>query len=415
MTEPRCQRLALTWLVLSLLLARGSAALGQGAGEPAAAQLAERTAAWMEAYAALPADDRVAGLRTFTPGYFERVELRTETDEFDVARQRYALRVTPLLPHVRRAERALQEALRAELATLDAESRADAFGDALQLLFELATDARELALLDTLRAVQTQLVDVARRRLAEPGYDVENALDAEVDLADLELRQGELRALAADVEAPVPLERIVDFAQVRERLERLAAGGPEPDPGDDPRAELAVIEAEAALERAENNRWLDFLQLEYIDGRGDRVDGPLFNQRARIGGGIQFPRRARNVRDLHELEIERLEVQREADLDARERRRAFDDDVAELRRAIAQHEALRSRLAERAATRERLLAAYLRSTQTRPEAILRLRRRGLRDRLELLQIEEDIREGYAELVADYTTLDAAGIARWVLR
>lgn len=368
----------------------------------------------MDAYAALPANERAAALEPFSPGYLERFELRTETDEFDVGRQRYALRLTPMLPHVRRAERTLQEAQRAALAGLDAEARADAYADALRLLFELATDARELALLDTLHAIQRQLVQVARRRLAEPGYDVENALDAEVDLADLELRQAELRALAADVPPPVPLGRVIGFASVRGRLEVLAGRGPEADPGDDLAAELAVIEAEAALERAENNRWLDFLQLEYIDGRGDEVDGPLFNQRARIGGGIQLPRRRRNIRDLDELELERLEAEREAELDARERRREFEDAVAEIRREIAQHDALRSRLVDRAETRERLLAAYLRSAETRPEAILRLRRRGLRDRLQLLEIEEDIREAYAELVARYTTLDAAGVARWVL-
>ena len=383
---------------------------------PELRELAARTVTWMEEYAALPADTLGAALAPFAPGYFERVELRTETDEFDIARQRYALRVTPMLPHVRRAERALQAARRGELAALDAEARAEARAEALGLLFELATDARELTLLDTLRAVQVQLVDVARRRLAEPGYDVEEALDAEVALADLELRQADLRALAADVAPPVPLTRVVGFAEVREHLGRLAALGPDPDADAGERAaELAVIDAEAALERAENQRWLDFLQLEYIDGRGDELDGPLFDQRARLGGGIQLPRRARHVRDLDELAVERLEARRAADLDARERRRAFDADVAEVRRGIARHEALRSRLAERAATRERLLAAYLNSALTRPEAVLRLRRRGLRDRLDLLRLEEDVREDYADLVGRYTALDAAGVARWVLR
>lgn len=398
-------------------LAVGSAATApaQGVDSADVLLLAHQTATWMEGYAALPPALGPGAVGTYRPGYFERVELRTETDEFDFERQRYALRLTPLLPHVRRAERDLQEAQRAQLNALGGEARADAYADALSLLFELATDAREASLLDTLRSVQVQLVAVARRRLAEPGYDVENALDAEVDLADLELRLGELRSLALDVTPPIPLARVVDFAQVRERLLQLAARGPGADPGDDLAAELAVLDAEAALERAENRRWFDFLQFEYIDGRGDPLDGNVFTERARVGGGIQLPRRSRHIRDLDELTLERLEAQREAALDARERRREFDDAVGELQRAIAQHDALASRLAERARQRERLLDAYLKSTQTRPETVLRLRRRGLRDRLDLLQIEEDIREGYAELLGRYTVLDAAGVARWVLK
>lgn len=395
-------------LLLAALCGAASPVLAQASPDDEARAIAEAIVAYLDDYADLPDGDALDELPPFTAGRIDRVELRTETDEFDFALQRYALRAQPKMPHVRRAEERLQRTQRAGLATLDGEARADAYAAGLLVLFEVATRRRELLLLDTLATLRRQLVATARARLAEPGYDVERALDAEDALADVELRR---RLLVSGVDqtaaGALPTERLVGVAEIGRRLGDLATAGPDaPVRGD---GELALLEAEMALERAENLQIVDFLQVEY---RGQQE---FLREGVSVTASVRLPRRARNIRDLDELEIERLEQRRELELEARERRREFDRDVAELRRLLDHHAATAEEHVTRAERRERLAAAYARNAATRPDQLLALQRRGLRERLRLLELEEEIREDWAALLGEYLRLDAERVAAYVLR
>jgi len=105
----------------------------------------------------------------------------------------------------------------------------------------------------------------------------------------------------------------------------------------------------------------------------------------------------------------------ELELKKSEREREFKDAVLNLRLIFESYDELKAQLVVRRARRDRLGQTYLQSSIARPEALLRLSRRNLNDRLDLLQLEEDIREGYAALLGDFKTLDAQDIQRWVLR
>ena len=374
------------------------------AQSPTREQLAEQVVNWLASTAAVPQSD-VGTLEPFSPGWLEEFEIRTETDRFDFDRQRYALRGEPKLPHVRRAEKRLQQVQRESLASLTEEAQRDADGSLLELLFGLATDVRERQLVDSLIAVQRRLVAATRSRLAEPDYDIEKVLDAEEGLDDLLLRAEELDNRARRVLAPIPVARIVGLQDIRARLERLAAAGPSPLATD---PDLALIDAELGLERAENLEFIQFFQVEY---RGAR---DLINEQVSVGTSIALPRRQDNIRDIDELKIERLEAEYEAEIDAREVRRDFDADLLELRLLFDKYDALAASFERRADKRERLGRVYLANAMTRPEALLRLERRNLRDRLDLLNLEEDIREAWAELIGDYVVLDAQAIAAWVV-
>lgn len=365
---------------------------------------------WMDAYANLPEGPSNEQLPRYVPGWFEEIEVRTETDEFSFRRQRYTLRGEPKLPSVRRAEQRVQNAQRDQLSNLGADELADSRADALTQLFEIATDLREAALVDTLIQVQGRLVDLTRLRVVEPGYDIENVLDAEDDLADLKLRLKELKSLNDDVKTPISPNQLVELEDIRLHLLAIAEQGPAKALGQE--QSLEQIDAEIALERAENLSFLKFVQVQYRDSP-DPND--LTREQLSVGGSISFPRRERHIRQLDELKVKRLEERYDFDLKARERERKFSDDIANLQRLVERYEDLKANIQARRLRRDRLSQTYLQSSQTRPESLLRLSRRNLSDRLNLLQMEEDVRESYAVLLGDFITLDAAGIQRWVLK
>ena len=402
---------------------------------PSRAELAQALAAWLavapapsparvesnDPAAARPTDTLAAPRHTtpanpggviaepFRPSYFDQLQLRTETDRLDANRQRYSLRVEPKLPHLRAAERALQASQRATLETRPAEARHKSAAEALERLFEQASLARELALLDSLLELQARLVRVSRERLAEPAFDVERLLDAEDERADLHTRRGLIVArLAAGPLPPLPLGRLVGPTEVLARAARLAARAPYVQ--DDARvaAELAVIDAELRLERAENLKVIDFVQADY---RSDLEPG---RQRYSIGGGVRLPQSTRRNRDIDELRVERAaELQRVA-LAREAGDRAHAEAYASLLRAADELGAVRATTRERIARRAQLRDVLTTATSTRPDALLRIERRDLLDRREVLERELELVERYAEWVAESVVLDPEALAAWVL-
>lgn len=370
------------------------------------ADLSMRLLSWMDEYASIPFPTGLDSLEDFKPGWVDEIELRSETDRFELPRQRYLMRFRPKMPVVRLAERDLQRVQREQVLMLGDEARAKAHANALSLLFELAIDQREHILLDTLNQVQLQLVEATRARLSEPNYDIERVLEAEDDLVSITLRQQNLQLSGQGTPPPIPLNQLVELVDIRNNLLVLAANSGLVARG---KSDLVVLEAKLALKRAENLVFLDFLQVEY----NDREITP--REQFNVGAGITLPRPTQNIRAIDELKVEQLEERYKAQLEHAVRKREFLEKIDQLQNDLIRWTSFRDVLAEREARRERLIEVYLSSALSRPEAILQLRRRSIRDSISLLMIEEEIRKGYASLIGRYLSLNEATIQAWILK
>ena len=371
--------------------------LAQAPSTPAA-----ELAAWIDAYAALPALDREALGAPYRASVFAQVQLRTESDRLNPERQRYALRAEPRLPYLRRAERDLQAAQREALLAADAPARREAAAEALALVFDAAAARERLRRLDAAVALHDTLAELLRQRLAEPGFDVERVLDVEDDRA--ELLAARATAAAALGRGAVPPVALLSADEALARAPDLLALGPRPDERLD--AELALLDAAIALERADNWKVIDFLQLDY---RSDLDREERFS----LGAGLSLPRA--RVRKLDELRLDRIEEVYDAQLETRETARALASDYEELLRAGDDLAALRIAVAERRDRRRRLADALRTSALTRPDDLLRIRRRDLRDERDLSRAEAEVLEAYAELVGRSGYTEEEGLGRWVLR
>jgi len=364
---------------------------------------------WMNNYASIPAAIGQDELPKFVPGWFDEVEIRSETDEFMLDRQRYVLRGEPKLPHVRNAERRLQNAKRSGLGDLSYDALAESRADALELLFEKHIWLQEAELIDTLYNLQARLVDVTRLRVIEPDYDIEKVLDAEDELANIGLQKKRLEKLKMISTPQIDAEALVKVEDIR--LHLLDLKEIEPAVATEQASTLEKLDAEMALERAENLSFLKFLQVEY---RSSPDPTDLNRELFSVGGSLAFPQRERNIRKLDELKVERLEKLYEFDLKKQEETREFTDELLKLQLLFESYDAFLQQVETRSARRKVLSETYLKSTESRPEALLRLNRRTIRDQLTRLQMEADIIEGYAVLLGDFIVLDAAGVQRWVL-
>ena len=365
---------------------------------------ARRLAAWVEDYAALPRLDVSALGAPYRPAIFAQVQLRTEADRLQPERQRYSIRAEPRLPYVRKAERELQAAQRATLPTLDGPARREAAAEALAFLFELAAAERQLGGLDREIALHDSLAAVMRLRLAEPDFDVERVLDVEDDLSELTAERAAVAARLRRHELPVAAGELASATTALSRAADLVAHGVRPD--ERLSAELALIDAEVAFERAENWKVIDFVQVDYRSDLEDR------GERYSLGFGLALPHA--RVRQLDELAVERVEESHEARLDDAERARELAEAYEALLAAADELYALQSAAADRRRRRARLAAALRTSAQTRPDDLLRIRRRDLRDAREITEAEGEVLEAYGELVGRSGWVGAEGLESWVL-
>ena len=372
---------------------------------PTDASPAAALASWIDDYAALPELDRATVAEPYRPAFFADVQLRTEADRLDPGRQRYALRAQPLLPYVRKAERELQAAQRAALPAADEPARREAAAEALGIVFDLASAQRDISLLEAGIALNDSLVRLTRLRLAEPGFDVERVLDVEDDLSDLTAERDAGRALLARRPPPVSADGLVDAATALARAADLLALGVRPDGTLE--AELALLDAAVAVERADNWKVVDFVQLDY------RSDLEEQGERFSVGFGVNLPRA--RIQKLDELAVERVEEVHEARLDDREAARELALAYEEMLEAADGLYALQAAAAERRRRRANLADALRRSTQTRPDDLMKIRRRNLRDARDIAEAEAEVLAAYAELVGRSGRVDESGLARWVLR
>lgn len=371
---------------------------GSGAS-PSARRLAE----WLDDFADVPRLDVSALGDPYRPSVFAQVQFRTEADRLNPNRQRYAVRAEPRLPYLRRAERELQDAQRAALPVADAPAEREGAAEALAVLFDLVTVERANGELAANIHLHDSLLAVTRLRLVEPGFDVERLLDVEDDRSELAAARDAGDALLARQPLPVPADAIVSAAAALARASDLLALGVRPDGR--LAAELALIDAAVAFERADNWKVIDFVQLDY---RSDLEQDERFS----VGFGIALPHA--RVRKLDELELERVEETHRARLRDRERQRDLERAYADLLAAADELFALQAVVAERRRRRDRLAGVLATSAETRPDDLLRIRRRNLRDRLDLIDAEADVLEAYAELLAESGWVDADDLDRWVL-
>ena len=350
--------------------------------------------AWLQQRRQALGLDRPAGPeRTFRASWIDEIELRTETEDFDLAKEEYLFRFSPSTFRIRRAQSRLVELAREEGRLSRSEFAARATRYLLEELFAIRRLQAELPLQRRLQAVYGDERTLISGLLEEGEYDLQDLLQIEAQLQKIELdlhdQEFALQLWAEDGALP-QTESLIAIRTIAGQL------GTAPLPTGDYRDEelkRARLQTEVELEKAERNRILDFLQVRYNGPHSD-----LLAERLNVGLGIQLPFSGSSKLKLEELRVEQLQHEQELQQDRTLDSLRLRERLRDLRLLTGRWQQLSGQIEAQTRQWESLRSRGLDVAFDSPELLLFQEEALLKKRLALLELEDEIYRAYLALL-----------------
>ena len=350
--------------------------------------------------AARAAEEKLNFLRTkdFSLPLLEKGELRTETEDFDLKQQNFALRVTPNTRRQMRAQDSYHESL---IRLTELENR-EALPELLEKKYRLLIDYKRLSNrilhLDILHTIYRKRRQILRGQVTTPDFDLnelvkneENFFETETDILESEQKFAALKnTLRTELNAD---SLTVDFADIETLLLRVENAALAPGIASEKlRLRLAVTQAELEIERAEIANPIDFIGAEYGFNRNE------FQRDFSVGASFFLPIKGKQRIDLAELEYEKTERIADFQTDSITRVNRIANLVNELKNATEMYRLRKTQLTDNQT--DFALRQLLKMSDADPLQILRLREISLRRRMDLHRLEAKIYEIYVEWLAE---------------
>ncbi|MCB9554509.1 MAG: hypothetical protein H6707_00300 [Deltaproteobacteria bacterium] len=367
--------------------------------------------------------DYLASAARDTP-YIDRIELRTETDNFDILRQRYALRVYPRgwgeTSSARNVHYARSIAKRYEQRRL----LIDALAERYELLLEYVEVKQLIALYQSLLATIGDGIAVLRRLtgVVQSRIDLNPLLTAEDRYVDLQLDLVRLEDRMTSVSHKVlalakgakqigfSADQLKDVQSIAAVARELAKSKATPNNVDleTRRAEVGLAQARYRLEVARQHDYLSYLALEYDTQFRDS------SQRAfSLNLGIKLPFIRRDSDDIDRRKTAHLSEKlryAQAVYRARERQRSV---LSSLERLVRQHDILirRKTTGDAKTSFER----YRKMEGIDPLALLRLKQSIIEGDIRVVRLERSIRTRFVQLLVLLGRLDGPPLTNQLSR
>ncbi len=337
--------------------------------------------------------------------FVDKLEFRTEFNEFDIRRQEYAIRMSHHSFKMRKEQRKLYNST---LQIADSETKLKLFSaleDRYGLLVaaKFAASFRELSL-DLVLILEDQKTVVENQLQLGLNDDLTRLIDMEEELQDealsiLELEQLKTKAnrkIEAWLQQPateIDWSNFISVEKVKAEIAKMDESSIAFHPSiirGEMRTNLS--QQEAQLERAQKKSLLNFLQVRYGDNPRDQL-----KERFSFGAGIQIPTKTAATLKIKELEMESLEAAFEVKRDKLELQSQQTALKNELEFLFEQWELMKSQLTtyQSKYAPEKLLQKGI----VKPTVLLKTKERILKKQFLIQKTELDIYERYIELLA----------------
>jgi len=244
----------------------------------------------------------------FSAGWIDGMDIRTETDEFDFDRQRYLFRFSPNTPKIRQAQTNLHQLYQKKAGLKNSLLRKDFIEIAYEEVLVFYEAFRKLSIKEELLTV-LQDQEKVWEKLSQVSKEIpKDWLEIQEDIAQLEidiyketniLKSWQAQGETLNWENLIPAENILN--QLRNDAKNhfhLQARAYD--------VENLIVEREEELEKAEQKKLLDFLQVEY---RGPHED--LLKERVSLTAAFRLPFSSGRKLKMEEIAIEKEMLQRE--------------------------------------------------------------------------------------------------------
>lgn len=337
----------------------------------------------------------------------EGVNFRTETDEWDIRRQEYMVRVDFNTKRERRSQRNYHQstilAADSDRGILIQNSLEDKYALWISYFFyqkEKEIRKQELLVLeDKLNIAGLLAKTTGRYDLADLIRIEEDMDNMEASIQELDLQMKELEMIVADdISASSVISLgITDFISLSNLRNVLATL---PDSANlNPRldiieGDMAMNTAELELEKARSKKLLDFVQIKYA-GRGSNTP---YGREWSIGMGMNIPVKNSDILDIREIELEQLENQNAWEMAKLELEKRIQDRRRKIDTLFLRHELLLKQQADH--EKNYSLDRYT-QTGTDPMVALKIKETQLEKQRDILDIEADIYFYYLDIL-DYS-------------
>ena len=336
--------------------------------------------------------------------FLDQVSLRTETDEFRLARQRYTTRfsVNGLLE-----KRQYRKWMQTSIQVAET-GREDRF---LSALYDRYNDLADYYAIVRTIPIQQQLLVVYNDKLKV--LETLAASDVETDLKEMMQTEYELDELLVRIQkntthqahleqhfgalmyssAPSPIDTAgwMSPQKMFERLNGIVDSSITTPDLLEKEAKIAQIKAEYALENARSHQMLDFIQFRYAD----KFEDP-FRFDASVGVGFTLPYNGTRTAKKHLLSIEQHTAEQELNALRNQVKEAVHDNWQSLQNAWQQYQLLNTQIQQ--AEKRYATAQIATLGPNGVEALLQLRELQLKRQLKLRETENEIREQYLEIL-----------------
>lgn len=201
----------------------------------------------------------------FNASWLNKIDIRTETDEFNIDRQQYLVRVSPSTGKVRKAQSQLHQEYLSEAALEKDKYRKDfikkAYEDWLQIYEKHERLSLERAILEVVSDEQIVIQKLASASLtsAKEVAEIQQEInDLKIDIYSYE---SEL-SLLYDPDRKTDFSDLITLEAIRQKI-TIDTDMSQPIVDQETVQKINLVEAEMQLERAEKSQFFDFFQVQY--------------------------------------------------------------------------------------------------------------------------------------------------------
>lgn len=333
--------------------------------------------------------------------FLEKIEVRSETNDFDLRKQDYTVRVSPNTGSSRKAHRLYHESVKfmAEME-LNTEIMKVLY-DKYHLVKDYIFAKERLKLENVKNVVVLDKVKLLKKMISLSSFDIVDLIEAEDELyklqrtiqsieSNLSNLERQLKELLAQDEINISIDDLISVEQIKSfmSLNVLASKTSHP--------EQEVLSAkhynvlmEYDWEVSKNNFSIGFIQASYGYDQ-DKAFGSNFS----LGLGFDIPVKGSTGLELNELKVNILDAQNEylERVDAIELTKHTSE--SRLNSLILMYELLSIQIEEGNANHA--LVEYSKQGIASPQAILKLKELTLNNSALLIEIQSDIMETYLD-------------------
>jgi CYTH domain-containing protein len=326
----------------------------------------------------------------------EKLEFRTETNDFELQKQEYLVRVTPNSFKNRKTQGQYQETVlnMAEMELTYAKSQE--LRRRYEILVELYYTRVLLSSHHQHQVLYEDKVTLLRRSNSLPGFDILDLINAEDKVQENLHSILELEKQIITMEKTVKKLNIhslpVSFTQFQlismEEIKVLMTT-----------VSALPAKSHSALDVLSAKSYKSFLEYEweaakskfslgYVQAKYGYNPGDPFRKSFSLGLGFDIPLKSTGRLDLNEIQVKIMEAESEYFL----KKNAIDENIffleQQLNNLISRHELISSHIVESQA--EFALREYSKVVEASPRAMLQLRENTLKKHQQLKELEEDI-------------------------